>query len=135
MTTYCWTDLICTHSIVCEPVECVPKGDIELPLNSLYHAVMPTLVCVQQVWAIFFRSELVAAKEFIPWCPFHNHSPKNCSCHVYVPRNLGICAILRLRCAFLESENCAPISRLRSTSAQSRDCAAPVRNLEIAQFL
>jgi len=51
--------------------------------------------------------------------------------HVYVPRNLGICAISRLRCAFLESGNCAPISRLRT---QSWDCAVRLRNLEIAQY-
>jgi len=37
----------------------------------------------------------------------------------YVPHNLGICAIPRLR--------------IRVT--QSRDCTAPVRNLEITQFL
>ena len=42
--------------------------------------------------------------------------------NAYVPRNLGICAISRLRCAFLESGNCAPISRL-----------CTVRNLEIAR--
>ena len=44
----------------------------------------------------------------------------------YVPHNLGICAISRLRCAFLESENCAPISRLRNGFAQSRDSAISV---------
>ena len=38
---------------------------------------------------------------------------------VYVPHNLGICAISRLHCTFSESRNCVPISRLR--------------NLEIAQ--
>jgi len=38
-----------------------------------------------------------------------------------------------LRCAFSESGNCAPISRLRNGFTQSRDCAAPVRNLEIAR--
>ena len=43
--------------------------------------------------------------------------------HIYVPRNLGICAISRLRCAFLESRNCVPISRLHKDTAQSRDCA------------
>ena len=41
--------------------------------------------------------------------------------HIYVPCNLGICAIL-------ESGNCAPISRLRT---QSWDCAVRLRNLEL----
>ena len=54
-------------------------------------------------------------------------------CEGYVPRNLGICAISRLRSAFSESRNCVPISRLRNIAAQSRDCAATLRNLEIAQ--
>ena len=48
---------------------------------------------------------------------------------IYVPRNLGICAISRLRCAFSESGNCVPISRLRS---QSWDYARRLRNLKIA---
>jgi len=33
--------------------------------------------------------------------------------HIYVPCNLGICAISRLRSAFSESGNCTPILRLR----------------------
>ena len=37
----------------------------------------------------------------------------------YVPHNLGICAISRLRCAFSESRNCVPISRLRTGFTQS----------------
>jgi len=48
-----------------------------------------------------------------------------CFC-VNVPCNLGICAISKLRCAFLESGNCAPISRLRITFAQSWDCASAI---------
>jgi len=52
---------------------------------------------------------------------------------IYVLRNLGICAISRLRCAFSESRNCVPILRLRTGFTQSRDCAAPVCNLEIAR--
>jgi len=48
---------------------------------------------------------------------------------VYVPRNLGIYAILRLHCAFSESWICVPISRLRS---QSWDCAIRLRNLKIS---
>ena len=39
-----------------------------------------------------------------------------CSENEYVPRNLGICAISRLRSAFSESRNCVPISRLRKQS-------------------
>ena len=50
--------------------------------------------------------------------------------YVHVPRNLGICAISRLRCAFLESGKCVPISRLRT---QSWDCAVRLCNLEIAR--
>ena len=55
--------------------------------------------------------------------------------YVYVPNNLGICAVSKLRSSFSESGNCVPISRLRGTSVQSREYAALVRNLEIAQFL
>jgi len=54
---------------------------------------------------------------------------------VYVSRNLGTCAILRLRSAFLESGNCALISRLRTMVVQSQDYTISVRNLEIAQYL
>ena len=56
--------------------------------------------------------------------------PRYLYTHVSVPRNLGICAISRLRSAFSESRNCVPISRLRK---QSSDCAIRLRNLEIAQ--
>ena len=52
---------------------------------------------------------------------------------IYVPRNLGICAISRLRCAFSESWNCVPISRyicaildLCNMFMQSRDCASAI---------
>ena len=55
---------------------------------------------------------------------------------IYVPRNLGICAISRLRSTFSESrklranlEIAQTILRLRATFAQSRDCA----NVRIAQ--
>jgi len=53
--------------------------------------------------------------------------------HVYVPHNLGICDISRLRCAFSESCDCVPM-RLRTIVARSRDCATIVRNLQIAQI-
>jgi len=46
----------------------------------------------------------------------------------YVPHNLGICTILRLRCAISESRNCVPILRLRDTSAQSRDRTISIEN-------
>ena len=56
-----------------------------------------------------------------------------------VPRNLRICAISRLRCAFSESWDCVPISRLHTIVAWSRgcvtivawswDCATIMRNL------
>ena len=49
---------------------------------------------------------------------------------VYVPHNLGICAILRLCSAFSESGNCVPILRLRTRFMQSQDCAALVCNLD-----
>ena len=42
---------------------------------------------------------------------------------VYVPRNLGVCVILRLRCAFSNPE----------IAYQSRDCIRTLRNIEIAQ--
>ena len=48
----------------------------------------------------------------------------------YVQRNLGICAILRLCCEFLEPGNCVPISRLHS---QSWDCTRRLCNLKIAR--
>ena len=53
---------------------------------------------------------------------------------IYVPRNLGICTISRLRCAFSESWDCVPFSRLCIIVARSRDCATIVRNLQIAQI-
>jgi len=37
--------------------------------------------------------------------------------------------------AFSESGNCVPILRLCTRVTQSRECVAPVRNLEITQFL
>ena len=43
------------------------------------------------------------------------------SLSIFVPRNLGFCTISRLHCAFSESGNCMPISRLCSTSAQFQD--------------
>ena len=49
-----------------------------------------------------------------------------CVCNttgVYIPRNLGICTISRLR---LHSQN-------PEIAFQSRDCATIVRNLQIAQ--
>ena len=46
------------------------------------------------------------------FCCFHGH---NHHC-MYTFHNLGICAISRLRCAFSESGNCVPISRLHSQS-------------------
>jgi len=51
----------------------------------------------------------------------------------YVSRNLGICAILRLHCAFSESGGCVPISRLctRDNYAISRLCGTSV----LMQFL
>ena len=49
---------------------------------------------------------------------------------VYVPRNVGICAISRLRCTFLESRDCT-VSGLRNTCAISRLSKPCVRNLEI----
>ena len=52
--------------------------------------------------------------------------------HIYVPCNLGMCAILRLRCTFSESGNCVPILRLQlilrlhNTFAQSWDCMSAI---------
>ena len=46
----------------------------------------------------------------------------------YVLHNLGICAILRLRCAFSESRNCMPISRVHTRVAQSRGNTISVEN-------
>ena len=60
---------------------------------------------------------------------------------VYVLRNLRICAILRLCCAFSEFLDCVPISRLHSqsrdcvTGAQSHDHVISMRNLKITWFL
>ena len=54
---------------------------------------------------------------------------------MYVPCNLGICAILRLHCAFSESWDCIPILRLRTIVVRSRDCATIVRNLQIVQIM
>ena len=48
---------------------------------------------------------------------------------------LHILRILKLRANLEIAHWVYTISRLRSTSVQSRDRAAPVRNLEIAQFL
>jgi len=59
----------------------------------------------------------------------------------YVPRNLGICTILRLHYAFSESGKCVPVLRLRycamrsqnlENACQSRDYAAHSQNLENA---
>ena len=44
----------------------------------------------------------------------------------YVPRNLGICAISRLCCAFWESGNCVSILRLHNMSVQSQDCTSAI---------
>ena len=53
--------------------------------------------------------------------------------HAYVPRNLGICAISKLCCAFSNSGN---YLRLCTGAAQSRNCATLVHNFEIdMQFL
>ena len=66
-----------------------------------------------------------------PWT--YNHQTQalqqtDISVSIYVLCNLGICAILRLRCTFSESRNCMPISRLCTGFTQSRDCAAPLHN-------
>ena len=52
----------------------------------------------------------------------------------YVSRNPGICAILRLRCAFSEFGNCVPISRLctRDNYAISRLCGTSVQYRDYA---
>ena len=52
---------------------------------------------------------------------------------IYVPRNLRICAISRLRCAFSESWDWVPISRLQTIVPWCQDWVTTVRNL-IAQI-
>jgi len=51
----------------------------------------------------------------------------------YVPRNLGITAISRLRCAFSESRNCVPISTLctRFTAIWRLEC--PIQSFTSAE--
>ena len=53
---------------------------------------------------------------------------------IYVPRNLGTCAISRLRCAFSESRDCI-ISGLCNTCMRPWDCATRVCDLEIVQHV
>ena len=58
--------------------------------------------------------------------------------NVYVPRNLRICAISRLRCAFSESWDCAPISRLRNYHKRAilrlHDLHAQSTNFQLYQY-
>ena len=54
---------------------------------------------------------------------------------IYVPCNLRIKAIYRLRCTFSESQDCVPIWKLHTIVVQSRDrdCTTVVYNFQIAQ--
>ena len=52
----------------------------------------------------------------------------------YVLRNLRICTISRLCCAFSESRNCVLFSRLHTIVVQSRDSTTIVRNLKLRKL-
>ena len=56
-----------------------------------------------------------------PWSANLNPNPNPNPIHVSMLRILEICAISRVRYVISRSQKCVPVSRLRYTTAQSRD--------------